>query len=65
ACRKNRACAFLAGFRVVCYLFNRFPVRNALRASQVVLITDVMVNTGELDKPSSFIARARNNQCGY
>ena len=31
ACRKNRACAFLAGFRVVCCLFYRFPVRNALR----------------------------------
>lgn len=44
ACRKNRACAFLAGFRVVCCLFYRFPVRNALRASQAVLITDVMVN---------------------
>ncbi|HHY0813336.1 MULTISPECIES: hypothetical protein, partial [Klebsiella pneumoniae complex] len=44
ACRKNRACAFLAGFRVVCCLFCRFPVRNALRASQAVLITDVMVN---------------------
>ncbi len=29
ACRKNRACAFLAGFRVVCCLFYRFPVRNA------------------------------------
>ncbi len=32
ACRKNRACAFLAGFRgllPVC----RFPVRNALRLS--------------------------------
>ncbi|MDX7254948.1 hypothetical protein SJ277_27400, partial [Klebsiella pneumoniae] len=25
-------------------LFYRFPVRNALRASQAVLITDVMVN---------------------
>ena len=36
ACRKNRACAFLAGFRVVCCLFYRFPVRNALRASQAV-----------------------------
>jgi hypothetical protein len=44
ACRKNRACAFLAGFRVVCCLFYRFPVRNALRASEAVLITDVMVN---------------------
>lgn len=31
ACRKNRACAFLAGFRGVCCLFYRFPVRNALR----------------------------------
>lgn len=31
ACRKNRACAFLAGFRVVCCLFYRFSVRNALR----------------------------------
>ena len=31
ACRKNRACAFLAGFRVVCCLFYRFPARNALR----------------------------------
>lgn len=44
ACRKNRACAFLAGFRVVCCLFYRFPVRNALRASQAVHATDVMVN---------------------
>ena len=34
ACRKNRACAFLAGFRVVCCLFYRFPVRNALRQSE-------------------------------
>ena len=50
---------------MVCCLFYRFPVRNALRASQVVLITDVMVNTGERDKPSSFIACARNNQRGY
>ena len=48
ACRKNRACAFLAGFRVVCCLFYRFPVRNALRASQAVLITDVMVNQSHL-----------------
>lgn len=44
ACRKNRACAFLAGFRVVCCLFFRFPVRNALRASEAVHATDVMVN---------------------
>lgn len=44
ACRKNRACAFLAGFRVVCCLFYRFPVRNALRASQTVHARDVMVN---------------------
>ena len=44
ACRKNRACAFLAGFRVVCCLFYRFPVRNALRASEAVHATDVMVN---------------------
>ncbi len=29
---------------MVCCLFCRFPVRNALRASQAVLITDVMVN---------------------
>ena len=36
ACRKNRACAFLAGFRVVYCLFYRFPVRNALRASEAV-----------------------------
>ncbi|WP_248791203.1 hypothetical protein, partial [Escherichia coli] len=50
ACRKNRACAFLAGFRVVCCLFYRFPVRNALRACQGVLITDVMVNRGEIDR---------------
>ena len=50
---------------MVCCLFYRFPVRNALRASEVVRATDVMVNTGERDKPSSFIARARNNQCGY
>lgn len=45
ACRKNRACAFLAGFRVVCCLFYRFPVRNALRASEAVHATDVMVNS--------------------
>ncbi|MCU8825085.1 hypothetical protein ACGWAW_028710, partial [Klebsiella pneumoniae] len=44
ACRKNRACAFLAGFRVVCCLFYRFPVRNALRAPEAVRATDVMVN---------------------
>lgn len=44
ACRKNIACAFLAGFRVVCCLFYRFPVRNALRASQAVHARDVMVN---------------------
>lgn len=44
ACRKNRACAFLAGFRVVCCLFYRFPVRNALRASQAVHARGVMVN---------------------
>lgn len=48
ACRKNRACAFLAGFRVVCCLFYRFPVRNALRASQAVRATDVMFNLGNL-----------------
>ncbi|MFI3504801.1 hypothetical protein, partial [Klebsiella pneumoniae] len=46
-CRKNRACAFLAGFRVVWCLFYRFSVRNALRASQAVLITDVMVNKSD------------------
>ena len=51
------------GWFVAC--FTGFPVRNALRASEVVRATDVMVNTGERDKPSSFIARARNNQCGY
>lgn len=45
ACRKNRACAFLAGFRVVCCLSYRFPVRNALRASEAVHATDVMVNS--------------------
>lgn len=48
ACRKNRACAFLAGFRVVCCLFYRFPVRNALRASAAVHATDVMVNQASL-----------------
>ena len=47
ACRKNRACAFLAGFRVVCCLFYRFPVRNALRASQAVHATDVMFNPSD------------------
>lgn len=47
ACRKNRACAFLAGFRVVCCLFYRFPVRNALRASEAVRATDVMVNPAD------------------
>jgi hypothetical protein len=35
---------------VVCCLFCRFPVRNALRAPEAVLITDVMVNRGEVDK---------------
>ncbi|WP_218190428.1 hypothetical protein, partial [Klebsiella variicola] len=54
ACRKNRACAFLAGFRVVCCLFYRFPVRNALRASQAVLITDVMVNQGRCQPCEQF-----------
>ena len=54
ACRKNRACAFLAGFRVVCCLFCRFPVRNALRASQAVLITDVMFNMLLYFEPSCF-----------
>ena len=44
ACRKNRACAFLAGFRVVCCLFFRFSVRNALRAYEAVHARDVMVN---------------------
>ncbi len=44
---KNRDCAFLAGFRVVCCLFYRFPVRNALRASQAVHATDVMVNPAD------------------
>lgn len=44
ACRKNRDCAFLAGFRGVCCLFYRFPVRNALRASQAVHARGVMVN---------------------
>ncbi len=44
ACRKNRACAFLAGFGWFVACFAGFPVRNALRASQAVLITDVMVN---------------------
>lgn len=39
-------CAFQAG-----------GLRNALRASEAVRATDVMVNTGERDKPSSFIAR--------
>uniref|UniRef100_UPI001BAEE4D9 hypothetical protein n=1 Tax=Escherichia coli TaxID=562 RepID=UPI001BAEE4D9 len=29
-------------------LFYRFPVRNALRASQAVLITDVMFNQTDL-----------------
>ena len=58
ACRKNRACAFLAGFRVVCCLFYRFPVRNALRASQAVRATDVMVNwiaTDNLDTSEPLI----------
>ena len=30
---------------MVCCLFYRFPVRNALRASQAVRATDVMVNS--------------------
>ena len=32
---------------MVCCLFYRFPVRNALRASQAVLITDVMFNPSD------------------
>ncbi|MER2413429.1 hypothetical protein ABS846_28110, partial [Klebsiella pneumoniae] len=35
------------GFRVVCCLFYRFPVRNALRASQAVHATDVMFNPSD------------------
>ncbi|WP_038806808.1 hypothetical protein, partial [Salmonella enterica] len=35
---------FLAAFRVVCYLFYRTAVRNALRAPEAVRATDVMVN---------------------
>ena len=31
-------------------LFYRFPVRNALRASQAVHATDVMVNRSEIDR---------------
>lgn len=46
-------------------VFQAGGLRNALRASQAVRATDVMVNTGERDKPSSFLARARNNQRGY
>lgn len=30
--------------------FVAYSVRNALRASQAVLITDVMVNRGEIDR---------------
>lgn len=59
ACRKNRACAFLAGFRVVCCLFYRFPVRNALRASQAVHATDVMVNNYPYCDNFSFIFGAK------
>lgn len=44
ACRKNIACAFLAGFRVVCCLFYRFPVRNALRAYESVHARTLMLN---------------------
>ena len=39
---------------MVCCLFYRFPVRNALRASQAVHATDVMVNangSGDVKKP--------------
>ncbi len=39
---------------MVCCLFCRFPVRNALRASQAVRATDVMVNangSGDVKKP--------------
>ncbi len=44
ACRKAKPARFwrVFGWFVAC--FCRFPVRNALRASQAVLITDVMVN---------------------
>lgn len=44
ACRKNIACAFLTGFRVVCCLFYRFPVRNALRAYESVHARTLMLN---------------------
>ncbi len=40
---KTEPARFWRVFRVVCCLFCRFPVRNALRASQAVLITDVVV----------------------
>ncbi len=52
---KTEACAFLARFGWFVALFCRFPVRNALRASQAVLITDVMVNVKNisLDKKLS------------
>ncbi|MCE0547838.1 hypothetical protein, partial [Klebsiella pneumoniae] len=58
--RKNRACAFLAGFRVVCCLFYRFPVRNALRASQAVLITDVMVNKSKYEVATTVLMLLMN-----
>ncbi len=41
---KTEPARFWRVFGWFCCLFCRFPVRNALRASQAVLITDVMVN---------------------
>ncbi|MEH8576057.1 hypothetical protein RAG68_28205, partial [Klebsiella pneumoniae] len=46
ACRKNRACAFLAGFRVVCCLFYLSAARFVANLSGAVRATDFMVDTG-------------------
>ncbi|MGS3540474.1 hypothetical protein ACB322_30255, partial [Klebsiella pneumoniae] len=59
--RKNRACAFLAGFRVVCCLFYRFPVRNALRPFLRCVQEDVMVNPKMLAFAIQYIGTQHNN----
>ncbi|MEH8441420.1 hypothetical protein RAG88_01400, partial [Klebsiella pneumoniae] len=50
---------FLAGFRVVCCLFYRFPVRNALRGSEAVPIRDVMVNDNNRNTVVNVIFRLK------
>ena len=50
---------------MVCCRFYLTAAPFVTNLSGAVRATDVMVNTGERDKPSSFLARARNNQRGY